>query len=111
MAPPTASRSSHTPPAAIPEPAHPPLSPQDPARALTGPIILRDRKTKCVDDNNDSSANGTKIVIWDCKGNAQQKWTIKTDGTIGINGKCMAIAGDGPCQQGPGRAVDLQRRR
>src|SRR6266536_190733 len=57
----------------------------------TGPIVSGYSKTKCVDDSNDSSANGTKIVIGDCNGSAGQNWAIEPDGTIRINGKCMDI--------------------
>jgi ricin-type beta-trefoil lectin protein/polysaccharide deacetylase len=59
---------------------------------LTGPIVSGVYSGKCVDDNTGSSANGTKVQIWDCDGNpASQSWTIETNGTIGLNGKCMDI--------------------
>jgi len=61
----------------------------------TGPIIAGDNTAKCVDDNSNSSANGTKIEMWDCNGTAAQNWTIQTDGTIRINGSCMDITGAG----------------
>ena len=59
----------------------------------TGPIIAGDNTAKCVDDNSDSSANGTKVEMWDCNGTAAQNWTIETDGTIRINGSCADITG------------------
>jgi hypothetical protein len=68
-----------------------PLGPATPA----GPIIAGDNTAKCVDDNSGSSANGTKIEMWDCNGTAAQNWTIETDGTIRINGSCMDIIGAG----------------
>jgi hypothetical protein len=62
----------------------------------TGPIIAGDNTAKCVDDNGGSSANGTKIQMWDCNnGTTTQNWTIETDGTIRINGSCMDITGAG----------------
>jgi hypothetical protein len=61
----------------------------------TGPIIAGDNTAKCVDDNGNSSANGTHVQIWDCNGTAAQNWTIQTDGTIRINGSCMDITGAG----------------
>ena len=61
----------------------------------TGPIIAGDNTAKCVDDNTGSSANGTKVQMWDCNGTAAQNWTIETDGTIRINGSCMDITGAG----------------
>ncbi len=61
----------------------------------TGPIIAGVNTAKCVDDNGDSSANGTHVQMYDCNGTAAQNWTIETDGTIRINGSCMDITGAG----------------
>jgi hypothetical protein len=60
-----------------------------------GPIIAGVNTAKCVDDNGDSSANGTHVQMYDCNGSAAQNWTIETDGTIRINGSCMDITGAG----------------
>lgn len=38
--------------------------------------------TKCLDAYNLGTANGTKVVIWDCNGQDNQKWTVNSDGTI-----------------------------
>ena len=40
----------------------------------TGPIVASANSSKCVDDNAQSSANGTKIQMWDCNGGANQQW-------------------------------------
>jgi Glycosyl hydrolase family 59/Ricin-type beta-trefoil lectin domain/Glycosyl hydrolase family 59 central domain/Concanavalin A-like lectin/glucanases superfamily len=61
----------------------------------TGPIIAGVNTAKCVDDNGDSSTNGTHVQMYDCNGTAAQNWTIETDGTIRINGSCMDITGAG----------------
>ncbi len=61
--------------------------------APTGAIVAGDNTSKCVNDNADSSANGTKVQMWDCNGGASQNWTIETNGTIGINGQCMDVTG------------------
>jgi hypothetical protein len=48
----------------------------------------------CTDDAGDSSANGTKIQVWQCNGDAAQHWTLEPDGTIrinGVNGPCLAL--------------------
>jgi alpha-tubulin suppressor-like RCC1 family protein len=71
---------------------------------LSGPIVSGIRKTKCIDDNGDSRANDTKIVMWDCNGTPEQNWTIEPDGTIRINRKCMDIYRD---QKGNKAQVDL----
>jgi len=60
-----------------------------------GPIIAGVNTAKCVDDNGDSSTNGTHVQMYNCNGSAAQNWTIETDGTIRINGSCMDITGAG----------------
>jgi hypothetical protein len=58
------------------------------------PIVAVDNSGKCVDDNNGSSANGTKVQLWDCNLTAAQNWTVGTDGTIRSNGgACLDITG------------------
>jgi O-glycosyl hydrolase len=60
----------------------------------TGPIIAGDDTTECVDVNGGSSANGTKVQMWDCNGSASsQGWTMESNGTVGINGSCLDITG------------------
>ena len=66
-----------------------------------GPIISGYQKTKCVDDNNDSSANDTEIVISECTDGAGQEWAIEEDGTIQLNGKCMGIYRDEQTNKAP----------
>jgi non-reducing end alpha-L-arabinofuranosidase len=61
--------------------------------APTGPITAGDDSAKCVDDNALSTADGTKIQMWDCNGGANQQWTIEPDGTLQVYGKCMDITG------------------
>jgi Ricin-type beta-trefoil lectin domain len=70
----------------------------------SGPIVSGVRKTVCVDDNGDSSANDTRVVLAVCNGSAEQDWTVKANGTIKINGKCMDIHGAGTANKTP---VDL----
>jgi hypothetical protein len=60
----------------------------------TGPITSGLNGAKCVDDNNGSGANGTKVQIWDCNGNAAaQNWTVNSNGTLTIAGGCLDITG------------------
>jgi non-reducing end alpha-L-arabinofuranosidase len=59
----------------------------------TGPITAGDDSAKCVDDNALSTADGTKIQMWDCNGGANQQWTVEPDGTLQVYGKCMDITG------------------
>jgi hypothetical protein len=62
---------------------------------VTGPIVAGDNSAKCVDNNGNSSVNGTHVQMWDCTGGASQNWTVQGDGTLRINGKCMDITGAG----------------
>ena len=60
----------------------------------TGTIVSGLSSSKCVDDNNGSGANGTKVQMWDCDGNtAAQNWTVNSNGTLTIAGGCMDITG------------------
>jgi hypothetical protein len=59
----------------------------------TGPIKSGASSAKCVDDNGQSTANGTKIQMWDCNGGANQQWTVASNGTLQVYGKCMDITG------------------
>jgi hypothetical protein len=66
---------------------------QSTSSAPTGPITSGVNSSKCVDDNALSSADGTKIQLWDCNGGANQQWTVEPDGTLRVYGKCMDITG------------------
>ncbi|HEX9539412.1 MAG TPA: ricin-type beta-trefoil lectin domain protein, partial [Streptosporangiaceae bacterium] len=52
---------------------------------------------KCLDDTNNSTANGNKIQIYTCNGGASQNWAFVPDGfpggagTVTIHGKCLDI--------------------
>jgi hypothetical protein len=64
-----------------------------PVTTRTGPIR---GLGKCIDVNGSSTADGTKIQIWDCNAAPNQTWTVMTDGTIrGIGGKCMDVQASG----------------
>jgi Ricin-type beta-trefoil lectin domain/Putative Ig domain len=66
--------------------------------------------SKCLDDTGNSSANGSKIQIWQCtSGDSSQQWSfapatspgevgnagLSQLGTIDIHGKCVNIVGNG----------------
>jgi hypothetical protein len=72
--------------------------------SATGPIKAGDNSAKCVDDNGQSTANGTKIQLWDCTGGANQQWTVASDGTLQVYGKCMDITG---ANYGNGTGIEL----
>jgi hypothetical protein len=52
---------------------------------------------KCLDDNAGSTADGTRVQIWDCNGNASQVWWWG-NGMLrlgGPDGKCVDVTGQG----------------
>ena len=60
----------------------------------TGTIVSGLSSSKCVDDNNGSGTNGTKVQIWNCDGNTSaQNWTVNSNGTLTIDGGCLDITG------------------
>jgi hypothetical protein len=59
----------------------------------TGPITAGDDSSQCIDDNGQSTANGSKIQLWTCNGGANQQWTVESDGTLQVYGKCLDITG------------------
>ncbi|MDH6589781.1 type 1 glutamine amidotransferase [Streptomyces sp. SAI-133] len=50
---------------------------------------------KCLDVDNASTADGTKVQLWTCNGTGAQKWTIAADGTVQALGKCLDVSGGG----------------
>lgn len=54
--------------------------------------IEGDASHRCIDVTNGSASSGTPLQIWDCNGNAQQKWQF-VSGTIRSLGMCMTAAG------------------
>ncbi|MGW6917998.1 ricin-type beta-trefoil lectin domain protein [Kitasatospora sp. NPDC054939] len=62
--------------------------------AVTGPITLTDWGNNvigCLDGNGPSSPEGTAVRNWACDGGTAQKWTVGTDRTVRINGKCLDV--------------------
>ncbi|MEU8510720.1 ricin-type beta-trefoil lectin domain protein [Kitasatospora sp. NPDC048722] len=57
----------------------------------TGPITSA-LPGKCVDDDGDSSANGTAVRLWDCNGGGSQVWTW-SNGALTHGGKCLDVTG------------------
>lgn len=48
----------------------------------------------CLDASGGLGRDGDQVVLWDCNGQANQRWTLGADGTLrGINGKCMDLKG------------------
>ncbi len=77
----------------------------------TGTIVAGDDSADCVDNNN-ASANGNKVQMWDCDGNtAAQNWTVNSNGTLTIDGGCPGHHRRPVRRRHPHRMVAVQRRR
>jgi hypothetical protein len=49
---------------------------------------------KCLSTNGYTFANGTPLILWDCLGQDNQKWSLYSDRTIrGFGGKCISTNG------------------
>jgi hypothetical protein len=76
-----------------------------PRAANLGPITSG-LAGKCVDDNEDSSTDGTHVQIWHCNGTPAQNWWW-ANGTLHLNGlygKCMDVTNQGTSN---GTAVEV----
>ncbi len=66
--------------------------------ALSSPAVaapqIKGFDSKCVNDAGDSSANGTKIVLWPCNGGGAQDWTYTKDKLV-HNGRCLTDPASG----------------
>ncbi|WP_410656977.1 RICIN domain-containing protein [Amycolatopsis sp. lyj-112] len=76
-----------------------------PANAVEGHPIrsVASMSTKCVGlDNNGSSANGTRLVLWDCHLNADQYWYWAGSTALrsSASGKCVGLANYGSTANG-----------
>jgi hypothetical protein len=75
-----------------------PAAPPPPAGPPTGFIwsekIQKDFQEICLDDSGNSTATGNKVVIWTCRGDVNQEWTLEPDGTIRHEGTfCLDSSG------------------
>jgi GH25 family lysozyme M1 (1,4-beta-N-acetylmuramidase) len=76
------------------------------AASNTGPSgqIVLANGGKCIDDPGYSTADGTRLDIWSCVNQSNEKWTLVQDGTIRVSGACMDVSGGGTTN---GTPVDL----
>jgi Ricin-type beta-trefoil lectin domain len=49
---------------------------------------------KCVNDLGDSSAKGTKVVLWSCAKDAAENWSFNGSGQLTHGGECVNDAGN-----------------
>ncbi|AJQ95052.1 glycoside hydrolase family 27 protein [Gynuella sunshinyii] len=61
--------------------------------ALAGTSLVSASASRCLDDPNSATANGTNPIIWSCSGASNQRWEISGK-TIQVLGKCLDVALD-----------------
>lgn len=59
---------------------------------------------KCLQDPGGRTANGTRVQIENCAIGATEHWTVASDATMRVNGRCLDIAGAGSAS---GRQLQL----
>ena len=71
----------------------------------TGNTYVGGGSSKCLDDPNGSTTDGTQIEIWTCHNPASANQTfVATGGTLRVEGKCLTAAGSGT---GNNTAIDI----
>ncbi|MEV4611829.1 ricin-type beta-trefoil lectin domain protein [Kitasatospora sp. NPDC049258] len=63
--------------------------------SVTGPIVSDIMKSKCLDDPNGVTDNGTPVQIYDCNGSIPQQFTAQANGSVVVKGKCLDAYGSG----------------
>ena len=56
--------------------------------------LIKGYDGKCVDDLGDSSAKGTKVVLWSCAKDAAENWSFNGSGQLVHGGECANDAGN-----------------
>ncbi|KDP34680.1 hypothetical protein JCGZ_10885 [Jatropha curcas] len=61
-------------------------------------VRILGRNGLCLDVSDEIYSDGNKIHMWPCKSKpaANQLWTLKRDGTLQSNGKCLTANGSNP---------------
>src|SRR5450631_4032118 len=71
-----------------------PLSAAPPGPVPTGTGTIQNAVNgMCMAAAGSGSANGTKVVAWQCSGDSSQQWTAYSDSTLRINGMCLDVTG------------------
>jgi ricin-type beta-trefoil lectin protein len=81
-------------------------SPATPAKtappAGLAPALDRDRtgvigglNNLCLDLNGGVAVDDNHVQVFECNGSGAQRWTLATDGTLRVSGKCALVVGDG----------------
>ncbi len=69
-----------------------------PTPTPSGSLLQTQYGGRCLDvDTNGGGVNGNKVQLWDCVGNANQRWTLNSDGTIrsSYGNRCLDVDTNG----------------
>ncbi len=57
--------------------------------------VVGQQSGRCLDVNGQATANGSRVQVWDCNGQDNQKWTVGSDGSFRgqQSGRCLGVAG------------------
>ena len=67
------------------------VAPEPPA-GHTGPI--RGQNGLCLDLAGGVATDNNRVLMGGCNGSTTQTWTLATDGTLQVSGRCALVAGD-----------------
>ncbi len=67
--------------------------PTTPPPPTTGTALKASHGGRCLDIPAGNASDGVRVQMWECNGQAPQKWTFQSDGTLRGLGKCLDPAG------------------
>jgi hypothetical protein len=56
--------------------------------------VIRGQNGLCLDLNGAIAVDGNHVQVYDCNSTVAQTWTLATDGTLRVQGKCALAVGD-----------------
>ncbi|MBD0743102.1 RICIN domain-containing protein [Streptomyces sp. CBMA152] len=71
------------------------------APGTTGPISATTGTGTCIDNNNALTTEGNRIQIWGCGPTDAQKFELRDDGSLRVQGKCVQPANSGTANGTP----------
>ena len=65
----------------------------------------------CLDDRSASTADFNPVQVYTCNGSGAQQWTVESNNTLQVLGKCLDVNAAGTADGHDRRPVRLQRDR
>ena len=66
--------------------------PESPPISSVGQSQIVGLSNKCIGVRNGNSESGTPLLLWECNGNADQRWSLTSQGYLqGLTGKCIGV--------------------